>query len=380
MNFAGRQEFDVLIVGGGVIGLSIARELMKNGVEQVAILEKNTLCGIEASAAAAGMLAPQVEANNSDDFFRLCQQSRDLYPDFSAQLFEETSVDIELEQTGTLYLALYDWDLIELEERFNWQRAADLPVDKLSAKEVLALEPNVSPSVLCALRFPFDWQVENRLLIEALRRASQNEGVQIIHGEVNKFIFREDRILGAATQTQEFYARVVVVASGAWTSLIDFPQSLKAQTEVVPILGQMISFAAQSPLFRHVIHTRRGYIVPRKNHRILVGATVEDRGFRKYNSSAGLNSLLETADEISTQFGKTKYEDCWSGLRPKSPDGLPLLGEFPANSGLYFATGHYRNGILLAPITAKLIVDQIAKNIGSPFLEIFNPGRFVNNS
>lgn len=372
------QEFDVIIIGGGIIGLSIARELKKNGVERVAILEKHPVCGKEASSAAAGMLAPQAEANRADDFFRLCQQSRDFYPQLAAELLEETGVDIELDQTGTLYLAFDEEDLEEIERRFEWQRAAGLPVEKLNEWDVAALEPNLSKFVAGALRFPLDWQVENARTGEALFKSAAPNCV--FETQVQSLIFDNGKVSGVKTDRERILASTIIVASGAWASLIELPENIANAVRVAPVRGQILSFADDKKLFRHIIYSPRGYVVPRADNRILVGATVENAGFENRVTGAGVASLLKTAFEISPQLQNLTLSKTWAGLRPKTPDGLPLLGEFPENSNLYFATGHYRNGILLAPITGKLIAEKIVKAADSPFLKIFNPSRFVNNS
>ena len=207
---------EVLIIGGGIIGLSIARELRQKGVAKIKILEKNSACGMEASSAAAGMLAPQAEADNADDFFDFCQASRDLYPNFAEELFAETGVDIELDQTGTLYLAFTEKDVEELEKRFAWQTQANLKVEKLSAKEVLEIEPNVSPKVLFGLRFPMDWQVENCKILEAFVRA-KNSG-EFVKSEVRSLIIENNKVIGVETDIEKIYAPIVIIASGAWTS------------------------------------------------------------------------------------------------------------------------------------------------------------------
>ncbi len=384
MSLAEKQEFDVIVVGGGVIGLSIARELCKQGVERVAILERNSDCGAEASRAAAGMLAPQAEANKADDFFRLCQQSRDFYKEFARELLAESGTSIELEQTGTLYLAFNKADLSKLENRFDWQTAADLPIEKLTAKQILELEPNVSPNVAGGLRFGFDWQVNTSKLIESLKRNLSSckpnnsaHGAEFINQTVESVRFDDNKRIVVQTNIGEFYASSVVVAAGAWSSFLDLPGDLKIEVE--PIRGQILRFQHKA-LFRHVIYSPRGYVVPRLDSEILVGATVEKAGFEQFPTGAGVSSLLQTAFEISEHFQNLNFSRVLVGLRPKTPDGLPLLGEYPENSGLYFATGHYRNGILLAPLTAKIIADKIVNKIDSPFLKTFNPSRFVNKT
>lgn len=376
-----RETFDAIVVGGGVIGLSIARELKTRGVERVLVLEKNAQFGAEASHAAAGMLAPQAEADRADDFFNLCRQSRDLYPAFAAELLEESGVDVCLDQTGTLYLAFDEEDLEEIEKRFAWQRAADLPIEKLSREEVLALEPNVSEKVLGALRFPLDWQIENRELIRALVASLQKQNVWLQSAaKVEKILFENGNVAGVAIGEGEIRAQNVIVAAGAWTRfLAEMPFDLPLESLIKPVRGQMLSFAYQEKPLRHVIYSHRGYVVPRCDNRVLIGATVEDAGFDKSITGKGLLSLLEAGQEIAPQLNGLAVSEIWAGLRPASADNLPVIGEFPENSGLYFATGHYRNGILLAPLTARVIADKIIEGSNSQFLQIFNLSRFYIN-
>lgn len=378
------KNSDVLIVGGGIIGLSLARKLRQKGVAEITILEKNTACGMEASSAAAGMLAPQSEADRADSFFRFCSESRDLYPQFAAELLSETGVDIELDQTGTLYLAFTERDAAELEKRYTRQKAANLSIEKLGSREITEIEPNISPAVLFGLRFPNDWQVENRKIVEALdlqlKKPAGNQtesGVQIVNGEVSALIFDNHKVIGAETARGKFFASATVIASGAWTGLIKDRFDLLSGIKVKPLRGQMLEFDEKNKLFRHVVYTPRGYIVPRGNGRILVGATVEDAGFDCRVTDSGTNSLLETAFEISPEFKKLSLKNSWAGLRPFAPDGLPVLGEFPGIENLYAATAHYRNGILLAPKTAAILADKITGVSDSEYLEIFSPRRFA---
>lgn len=387
---------DVLIVGGGIIGLTIARELKRRGVEKITILEKNSACGTESSSAAAGMLAPQAEADRDDLFFRFCQESRDSYPQFAAELLEETGIDIELDQTGTLYLAFTEKDAEELEKRYIWQKSAHLNVEKLTAREVLEIEPNVSPRVLFGLRFPLDWQIENRKIVEALNLQLQGiglnkwmqrsaadkirprNGAEFFSAEAKSLIFENKKIIGAETDFGRIFASKIIVASGAWTSLIKDEFNLLSGIRVEPVRGQMISFGDAGKLFRHVIYSSRGYLVPRKDCRILVGATVESPGFDCRNTGLGIASLLETAFEISPVFEKLSLKKTWAGLRPAAPDALPVIGEFPGIENLFAATAHYRNGILLAPKTAEILADKITGVSESEYLKIFGPRRFAS--
>lgn len=378
------KNSDVLIIGGGIIGLSIARKLSQKGINKITILEKNSTCGMESSSAAAGMLAPQSEADRADSFFQFCCESRDLYPQFAEELLNETGIDIELDRTGTLYLAFTEKDAEELEKRYNWQKSANLEIEKLSAEEILKIEPNVSPGVLFGLRFPLDWQVENRKIVEALNLQLKNERenqtksvIEIINAEAESLIFENKKAIGAKTENGKFFADVVIIASGAWTSLINDEFNLLSNVKIKPIRGQMIEFEEKTKSFRHVIYTPRGYAVPRRDKRILVGATVEDVGFNCETTEAGKDSLLEKAFEISPEFKTLNIKNSWAGLRPFAPDGLPVLGEFPEIENLFIASAHYRNGILLAPKTAGILTDKITGVSESEYLKIFSPHRFA---
>ncbi|MGI8494532.1 MAG: glycine oxidase ThiO, partial [Pyrinomonadaceae bacterium] len=356
----------------------------RKGIEKITILEKNPACGMEASNAAAGMLAPQSEADRDDSFFRFCSESRDLYPQFAEEILCETGVDIELDRAGTLYLASNEKDAAELEKRYLWQKAANLSIEKLSAREILEIEPNISRKVLFGLSFPNDWQVENRKIIEALDLQLKKHGenqtesrVQIINGEVGALIFENNKVIGAKTNHGKFFAEKIIIASGAWTSLIKDRFDLLSSVKVKPLRGQMLEFSEKTNLFRRVVYTPRGYIVPRKNGRILVGATVEDAGFDCRVTLAGTDDLLEKAIEISPRFANLNLKNSWAGLRPFAPDGLPVLGEFPGIENLYAATAHYRNGILLAPKTSEILADKITGGEDSEYLKIFSPLRFA---
>src|SRR5882672_2999734 len=209
----------VAIIGGGVIGLAIARALALRGVRDVLLIERNSLGG-ESSSAAAGMLAPQAEANRAHEFFYLTCQSRDLYPAFTAALLEETGIDIELETTGTLYLAFTEQDAQELEIRYAWQTKAGLPIEKLSVMAVRELEPSIGEDVSAALKFPLDTQVENRRLISALASASEQLGVRLETGTaVTSLRIKRDRVTGVETSRGFIASDSVVIAGGAWSSL-----------------------------------------------------------------------------------------------------------------------------------------------------------------
>lgn len=369
---------DVVIIGGGVIGLTIARALALRGVRDVLLLDRSSL-GAESSYAAGGMLAPQAEADRADEFFQLASRSRDLYSVFAAELLDETGTDIELDTTGTLYLALTESDEAEIERRFAWQTRAGLTLEKLSAVEARRREPGIAANVRTALYFPLDVQVENRRLLTALVAANERLGVRLLTGcSVESITIQKGRVAGVETARGFVSTEQLVVASGAWTSLLAASENSEQRlprVRIEPVRGQMLCFAAQPPLVRHVIYSPRGYVVPRRDGRLLAGSTTEQAGFARQVTASGVHAILSHAIEITPALGSLPWLDSWAGLRPRAADDLPVLGPSEI-AGLVYATGHYRNGILLAPITGELIADAIVGKVISPLLNHFSPHRF----
>ncbi len=366
----------ILIIGGGVIGLTLARELHQKGIRKITILERGEI-GKEASFAAAGMLAPQAEADRADEFFDFCNESKNLFPLLSEKLLDETGVDIELDQSGTLYAAFTETDVEEIRERFDWQKAHGLEVEHLSANETHQLEPFISPDSLESLIFPNDWQVDNRKLIQALRKFAEINDINIVENAgVTEFKGENRRVKTVRTSGgPTFRADQIIVTAGAWSSLIRLENAVLPFPTVKPIRGQMIAFHTAKRLFSRVIYSPRGYIVPRKDGKILAGATVEDVGYENETTESGIESLLESSREISPSIANLSIDEKWSGLRPFSFDGLPIVGALSDIDNVFAATGHYRNGILLAPMTAKILADKIVDGIDSDYLKLCNPDR-----
>jgi len=367
---------EVLIIGGGVIGLSIARALNKQGVKRITLLEQGK-CGREASWAAAGMLSPQVEAVEPNAFFDLCCASRDLYPSFADELLDETGIDVELDRTGTLFLAFDAAEAPEIRDRFEWQSKMDLSVDELTVGEARSLEPSISDNVQSALYFPNDWQVENRKLVTALKRYAEQNEINIIEDtRVERLGIDAGRVSVAETNAGNFKADVTVIATGAWTSLIKIGTA-EMHVAIEPVRGQIIEFRLSEGLLRHVVCTKRGYLVPRLDARILVGSTSEIVGFDKSTTLSAETALVEMARDVIPNLKDRSIADRWAGLRPRALDGWPVLGQIPGLDNVLVATGHYRNGILLAPLTAKITAGKLTKNIESDYLSIFGADRFL---
>ncbi|HVG28548.1 MAG TPA: FAD-dependent oxidoreductase [Pyrinomonadaceae bacterium] len=396
---------DVVVIGGGVAGLAVARELGRWGA-RVALVERGRL-GAEASWAAAGMLAPQVEADARDDFFDFACSNRDAYPAFAAALREETGIDIELDRTGTLCLAFTEEEERQGARRFEWQRREGLLVERLSAADTLALEPHLSARVRGALRFPLAWQVENRRLCDALARASRLAGVRVLeHTEALSLRLSVGRFVSVETSRGAISAGAAVVACGAWSSLVpvktpDAPAAAEPEAaasssltfatpaahdadapqspRIEPVRGQILCYtmaAGAAPLVRHVVYGAGGYVVPRRDGRLLAGTTTERAGFDKSITAEGRRAIRLCAEEIAPGVSGLEIVDEWAGLRPRADDELPVLGASREIENLFYATGHYRNGILLAPLTGALVAEMVMSGATPAPLAPFSPARF----
>lgn len=369
------ETADIVIVGGGVIGLMIARSLRQRALD-VVLVERSEL-GKEASYAAGGILGPQAEADRADEFFELACQSRNLYPTVASELFEETGLDIDLDTSGTLYLALTEADESEVAERFEWQTRAGLSVSRLTAAEARGLEPVIAAHVRTVLHFPGDIQVDNRRLLTALIEANHKLGVRVLTRTMVQSIQCEaGRIKGVVTSRGTISTPRIVLAAGAWTSMISAARNEPLpRIEIEPVRGQMVCLQTTPRALRHLLYSPRGYLVPRRDGRVLAGSTTEEVGFAKEVTAGGIAKILKQTLEIAPVLASAPVIDIWAGFRPRAEDHLPVLGQ-SAVEGLFYATGHYRNGILLAPITARLIVEAITGNVTSPFLSRFSPQRF----
>jgi len=372
----GTTRSNIIIIGGGVIGLAIARELRKRGVGGITIVDRGSV-GREASWAAAGMLAPNLECESVDEFHRFCTASLALYPRFAAELLDETGINSELDRTGTLYVAFNEDEGSRALEKYWRQRAAGIEVESPSIEEVLRLEPLVSPQVRLGLFYSGDWQVESRKLVEALESFCRKESMVLIEdAAVEKVVLRGGRVVGVETVDEAIFADLVILAAGAWSSIVDI-EGLGFGIPIKPVRGQMIAYAGEPNRFRHVIYSHCGYVVPRAGGRVLVGATVEDVGFDRSVTEDGVDSLIRAADEISSFIVNGDPVDKWAGLRPFAADGLPVIGPVPGIEGLFVATGHFRNGILLAPITAEITAEFVVRGTDSEYFSLFGPQRFA---
>ena len=361
---------DMIVVGGGVIGLSIAHAVAGEG-RSVLVLDSGE--ATEASSwAAAGMLAPQSEADHKDPLFDLCAASLHLYRDWARQLEDQSGVDPEYEEPGLLYLATSEKSLEVLKNRMIWQQEAGFDSELVTPEEIRRMEPHLTLTVAGGVYMPGEYQVTPRRLMEALRAACKIRQVEIRNGSrVHEIIWQGHRIEGVRTDSGSIKANTVVIASGARSPEI---AGLCPRLPITPRKGQILSLITPAPMFQRLIRWEHAYLMQRRGDELVVGATNEDAGFDRSLTPSGIGGLLERVQQLSSCTAKFAIREMWTGLRPSTPDGLPVLGQ--AGDGVIYATGHYRNGILLAPITAS-IVAALVGNRPSPIpLEPYSPGRF----
>lgn len=363
---------DVVVIGAGVVGLSAARALAARGA-RVEVVESRAV-GAEASSAAAGMLAPQAEAHEGSPLLPLALRARDRHLTLAAELRRETGVDVGLSETGLLEVAFTSDDERALSARGAWQRAQGLPVEVLDAAEVRALEPAVAGSVRGGLSLAGDRRLDSRSLVRALAASASALGVRIVTGRpVAGLASSGGRVTGVHVGGTTVAAPLVVNAAGAWAGeLAGDP----APPPVEPVRGQLVAFDVTPPLLRRVLASPRGYLVPRPDGRLVAGSTAERVGFDRSVTAAGLRAVIEIALELAPSLADARVVDAWAGLRPGTPDGLPVIGP-GALAGLWHAGGLYRNGILLGPLVGELVAALCCgESVGSD-LAAFAPDRFA---
>lgn len=360
----------MVVVGGGIVGIAVARALAVRG-QRVALVERAKI-GREASFAAAGMLAPQAEVESGGPFLDLCIESRDLYPSFVEELYAETGVDVWYRNDGSFHVAFDDEEAARLERDMRTQRELGLECELLAPSAARRAEPALAANITAVLSIPNDHQVDNRRLVDAALLSCYAHGVEVVENTPVRSLRRDaaGRVVGVETTAGQFEAETVVVAAGCWSNLVaDF------EVPVEPVKGQMLMLELGAPPFRRVVRTERCYAVARVDGRVLVGATMERVGFDKSVSPEAVGTLLEAGREVVPSLANAVGGEAWAGLRPATPDGLPAIGS--VEEGLIAATGHFRNGILLAPVTARIVAGIVHGEAPHPSAMILDPRRFA---
>lgn len=364
----------VVVVGGGIIGCATAFELAKAGCA-VTLLERATP-GAEASGAAAGLLAPLGESVES--FRELALASWRLYPTVTRELYERTGIDVEYVTRGTIYPLLTAADVREAEQRAGWAIGSELGIEALDAGELRSREPALSTKVSGAMFVHGDHWVNNQRLVLAYAQAAVAAGVVFHTGcAASRVVVEHGRATGVVADGERFDGDVVLLATGAWTAAL--AASFGGRLPVEPRRGQMIALAHVPPVVRHCLHGNDVYIVPRPSGELLIGATVERVGFQRAVTAQGVAELLAAAIHLVPALGGLPISRTWYGFRPWAPDSLPILGPWPGVDGLWVATAHFRNGILLAPVTAVVMTAWIVGGRPPLPLEQFLPDRFIRH-
>lgn len=346
---------DILIVGAGIIGCALARRLAGAGLS-VQVLERSQP-GREASWAAAGMLAPFAETAHSvprvlSDLF---EASLARYPDFVEALQDETGIQIGFRKGGSLLVATDYQEARVLAGLLERQLAAGKVVEEIAGDEIKKRQPGLTSQVQSALYFPPDCFIDPRTLFQALLESATRRGVRFVNGQqVLALEMDGTNVTGVRTASKVFHAGCVVNAAGAWAATFD-----PALAGLVrPIRGQIVQLRAKPQILRQLLHTTGCYIVPWPDGRTLIGSTLENVGFEKKVTAGAVQALLAAAARVVPSFAEAEVEQSWAGLRPDTSDNLPILGHSPLHNYIY-ANGHFRNGILLTPITTELIGDLI---------------------
>lgn len=369
---------DVIVIGGGVIGLAIADALARAGL-RVTLIERGQ-CGREASWAGAGIIqaggwhrrGPMVD---------LVRESVRMYAAFAADLYERTGIDPQYVNCGSLELLFenqqYRMAFSEVKAASVHAEAHGRPVlELLSPEQAAVREPAITADLLGAKYCPVTSQVRNPRLMQALLAACRNEGVHIVEGTaVNRLLRHGERIVGVGTSAGDFIAKHIVLAAGSWSPLIE--GVARDLMPVFPVRGQiaLVQMPGERP-FRHILERGRCYLVPRLDGRIIVGATQEpDSGYDKRTTVGGLHHLFALARRMVPELESATVLQTWAGLRPGTPDGRPYIGPVPGCDGLLAATGHFRSGLTLAPLTARIIADLILRGQTPYDLSRCAPGR-----
>lgn len=365
------KRFDAAIAGGGVIGGAIALELARAGM-RVAVFDRQQP-GQEASWASAGILSPAPESPGMIAMVPLGKKSLSMYPEFVAQVEEISRRSIGFRAEGTLQ-ALFSGDTkAELSTIIALHHGLGLKAEPLRAEDARELEPALSEDLEAAVLRPEECSVDNRALTNAVLEAARRSSAEIFPDAGVRRIWREgNRCAGLVLQNEKVEAKWTIVAAGCFSGAIE---GVAAYTPVRPAKGQMVALRSDEVKMQRVLWSEHIYLVPRNDGRVLAGATVEYVGYDKRTTAGGVEKILSAAIELAPGLANARIEETWAGLRPDSPDHLPILGPTDLD-GLLMATGHFRSGILLTPITARLIREWTTEQQVSVDWERFSPLRF----
>ena len=369
----------ILIIGGGIIGLSIAWRLIGIG-KKVIIIDKKNL-GKEASWAAAGMLSGRLDLKPCEKkLLPIFEKSHLAWPKFAEELENKSGKSIGYKKEGTLRVACDLHEEKKLKNNYDFLKNNKVNITWLSGDKIRDKEPYVSNNVLSGFFSPDDHHVNNRYILDALitiLKKNKNNCIFKENTEVEKIITNKNQVIGVKTNNEIIKTKEIIVCSGAWTSKIKNIEI--KEVPIRPVKGQMICLKVPKniSLLKHILWRENVYLVPRNNSDLIIGATEEEMGYDKSLTVGGIYNLLKIAREVLPAIEDLSIVESWSGLRPTSRDDAPIIGPSKKLKGLIYATGHHKNGILLAPLTSSIIKNYYLNgNIGNDFNN-FEPGRFV---
>jgi glycine oxidase len=339
---------DILVIGGGIIGLLTARELVQAGAKVTLVEMGDT--GREASWAGGGIISPLYPWRYADSVTALASWSQRIYPSLSAELHEETGIDPEHTPSGLLIL-----DTEELDQALAWAERQQAEVRILDGEHVRSGEPELGPRPAQALLMPDVAQVRTPRLVKSARRFLEGRISLREQEEVLDLVVEQGRAKGVRTPKGEIFADQMVICTGAWTAKL--LEQLGSMPDIEPVRGQMILFLARPGQINHITLYHDRYVIPRRDGHILIGSTLERTGFVKATTAEAKEALYRSAVELFPVLKRTPIEDHWSGLRPGSPSGIPYIGAYPGIEGIYLNAGHYRNGVVTGPASARLVSD-----------------------
>jgi glycine oxidase len=369
------KKYDVAIVGGGIIGATIALELARDKVTAVVLDRQQP--GREASWAAAGMLSPAPDSPRDAPLVPLLRRSLQLYPEFVATIEEESGKPTGYARNGALQIFCGPNGEADRDAEIAEHRHLGLAAEPIALETAKEWEPSIGPSAAAALWLPDEATIEPRLLMDAVLNAARSHQVEIRSDcEVTGLLRVGGRCAGVMTH-ERIAAGNVVLAAGCYSGqILEASGFAGAYAPTRPVRGQMLCLRSNDVSLGRVVRSHRTYLVPRPDGRIVAGSTLEEAGFRKQVTPAGIKHILEGALELCPALGNAEVLETWSGLRPGTSDDLPIIGPTEIE-GLLIATGHYRNGILLAPVTAKAIRNFLARSHTDIDSQAFSPLRFA---
>lgn len=365
------KTFDAIIVGGGIIGGSLAFELAKCKLS-VLIIDRQ-IPGQEASWAAAGMLAPEPESADDIHVLPLAKMSLASYPPFVKTIEEASGLSAQFRTDGTLKLYFGPDGESERDRDAASHRHAGLSTESVSMAQAREIEPAIASSATAAAWLPYECSVDPRALTQAVLKAADRAGVEIAPGtSLNHALTSNGCCNGVAAGSETFHSKHVIIAAGCFSAGVD---GMSRYAPTSPVRGQIVALQPSQNATKRVLRGHNGYVVPRNDGRVIAGSTSENVGFEKQVTPEGIEQILRAAIELAPSLSTALIVDTWSGLRPDTPDHLPILGPTDIE-GLWIATGHYRNGILLAPGTARVMREWIVDGNPPLALERFSPLRF----